>query len=119
MMLQTPDLCGNFKLNDNGDLIEWDLFENIRVTIGANQGECYIGFSKFHFGKFEGEITHWHPEDYEIYDEVCKLGKPGNVTVLRSSFKSGAFLYSGAKSNCRYSPDKKVLFGKYYYLEAK
>jgi len=39
--------------------------------------------------------------------------------VLRSTASSGTLMYSGSKEDCPYTPDKKYLFGKYYYLEAK
>ena len=64
-------------------------------------------------------ITHWHPTVYEIYGEVCEIGLRGNVLVLSQRAGSGAVLYSGKKGDCPYKPDKKVLFGKYYYIEAK
>ena len=57
--------------------------------------------------------------DFEIYDEVCNIGKRGNVMVLRSTATSGALMFYGSKADCPYSPDKKYLLGKYYYLEAK
>ena len=54
---------------------------------------------------------------YEIYEEVCDIGKRGNVLVLRSSLCSDAMLYSGRKEECPYSPDEKIFLGKYYYIE--
>ena len=74
---------------------------------------------KLLLGKIESGITHWHPTEYEIYDEVCKIGKRGNVLVLRQGAGSGAVLYSGSRDECPYKPDQKVLLGKYYYIEAK
>ena len=71
------------------------------------------------FGKIESGITHWHPTEYEIYDEVCEIGRRGHVLVLRTRAGSGAVLYSGRKEDCPYKPNKKVLLGKYYYIEAE
>ena len=119
MMLQTPDLCGTFELAENGENIVWDLYENIRIEISVDSCDCYLEVSKLSLGKIAGEITHWHPTVFEIYDEACSIGKRGNVTVLRSNFMSGILMYSGSKADCPYAPDKKYLFGKYYYLEAK
>jgi len=118
MMLQTPDLCGTFELAEDGGNIIWSLHENIRIEIGVDPRDCYLGVSKL-LGKVERGITHWHPTIFEIYDEVCSIGKRGNVMVLRSTASSGTLMYSGSKANCPYTPDKKYLFGKYYYLEAK
>lgn len=118
MMLQTPDLCGNFELINNGEKIQWELYDNIIIEIGVDPQDCYLGINKILFGKIESGITHWHPTIFEIYDEVCKIGKCGNILVIRSSWGSSAVLYSGSKDDCPYSPNQKRLFGKFYYLEA-
>ncbi len=118
MMHQTPDLCGKFELSDDEKNIVWMLYENIKIEIAVDSQDCYFGISEQLLGKNEIPITHWHPTMFEIYNEVYKVGKRGNVLVLRSIGDSGAFLYSGSKKDCPYSPDKKHLSGKYYYLEA-
>ena len=64
-------------------------------------------------------ITHWHPSIFEVYDEVCSIGKLGSVMVLCSTANSGSLMFYGSKADCPYSPDKKYLLEKYYYLEAK
>lgn len=119
MMQKTPDLCGEFELTEDGEGIRWRIREDIQITLGVDPHDCYIGVDKLLFGKIESGITHWHPTAFEMYDEVCKIGKRGNVLVLRATAMSGAVLYSGKKEDCPYKPDKKVLFGKYYYIEAK
>lgn len=119
MMLQTPNLCGSFELTDDGKKIMWHLYENIKIEIGVDPHACYFDVSKWLFGKIESGITHWHPSNFEIYDEVCSIGKRGNVMVLRSTAISGSLMFYGSKADCPYSPDKKHSLGKYYYLEAK
>ena len=116
MMQKTPDLCGEYELTENRDGICWRIREDIQITLGVDLRDCYIGVDKLLFGKIESGITHWHPTVYEIYNEVCEIGRRGHVLVLAGS---GAVLYSGKKEDCPYKPDKKVLFGKYYYIEAK
>ena len=118
MMLQTPDLCGHFELlSDNGNII-WDLYDNIRIENGVDHGDCYLGISKMMFGKVESGLTHWHPTAFEIYNEVSKIGKRGNLMIVRT-FASGGVLYVGTKEDCPYPKSKRYLFGKLYYLEAK
>ncbi|MBE6584891.1 MAG: hypothetical protein E7645_00010 [Ruminococcaceae bacterium] len=119
MMQKTPDLCGEYELTENRDGICWRIREDIQITLGVDPRDCYIGVDKLLFGKIESGITHWHPTACEIYNEVREIGKRGNVLVLRSIAGSGAVLYGGKKEDCPYKPDKKVLFGKYYYIEAK
>ena len=119
MMLETPDLCGRFELDKSAGSITWNLSENIVIEIGVDPPECYIGINKSHGGKVGGEITHLHPSVFEIYDEICKIGRRGNVTVLRASPVGSALLYAGRKDVCPYPREKKLLLGKYYYLEAR
>lgn len=119
MMLETPDLCGRFELDKSAGSITWNLFENIVIEIGVDSPECYIGINKSHGGKVGGEITHLHPSVFEIYDEICKIGRRGNVTVLRASPVGSALLYAGREDVCPYPREKKLLLGKYYYLEAR
>ena len=115
MMCATPDLCGEFDLTEDGESIRWRVREDIQITLGYG----YISAERLLLGKIESGITHWHPTPFEMYDEVCKIGRRGNVLVLRRRVGSGAVLYSGRKEDCPYQPDKKVLLGKYYYIEAK
>ena len=119
MMCATPDLCGEFELTEDGQGIRWRIREDIQITLGVDLRDCYIGVEKLLLGKIESGITHWHPTEYEIYDEVCKIGKRGHVLVLRQGAGSGAVLYSGSRDECPYKPDQKVFLGKYYYIEAK
>ena len=119
MMQKTPDLCGEYELTENRDGIRWRVREDIQITLGVDPRDCYIGVDRLLNGKLPIGITHWHPTVYEIYDEVCKIGKRGNVLVLRATAMSGAVLYSGSKADCPYKPDKKYLLAKYYYVEAK
>ena len=119
MMLQTPDLCGTFELlSDDGNIV-WNLYDDIRIELGVDPHDCYLGVSKMLFGKVESGLTHWHPTAFEIYNEVCKIGKRGNVMILRTFASGGGVLYIGNKEDCPYQKSKRYLFGKLYYLEAK
>lgn len=118
MMKQTADLCGDYHIADNGNII-WNLYESIQIDIGVDPHDCYLGVNKKVFGKIESGITHWHPTIFEIYDEVCKIGKRGNVLVIRTLLSGASVLYMGDQENCPYKKHTKKLFGKLYILEAK
>ena len=119
MMLQTPDLCGTFELlSDDGNIV-WNLYDDIRIELGVDPHDCYLGVFKMLFGKVESGLTHWHPTVFEIYNEVCKIGKRGNVMIVRTFASGGGVLYIGNKEDCPYQKSKRYLFGKLYYLEAK
>ena len=119
MMLQTPNLCGHFELSSDNEYIVWNLYENIRIKIIVNPEDCYLGISKILFSKGEIGLTYWHPTAFEIYNQVSKLGKQGNVMIVRTFASGGGVLYMGTKENCPYPKGKRCLFGKLYYLEAK
>ncbi len=119
MMAQTPDLCGHFELlSDDGNIV-WNLYDNICIEIGVEPTDCYVGVFKMRFDKGKSGLTHWHPTSFEIYSEVCKIGKRGNVMILRTFASSGGVLYIGSKEDCPYPKSKRYLFGKLYCLEAK
>lgn len=114
MMKQTPDLCGDYHIANNGTIV-WDLYDSFQIEIGVDPRDCYLGIDK-KIGKIKSGITHWHPNIYEIYHEVCQIGKKGNVLVLGSSVLGTGVLYLGEKENCPYNtPTKRIL----YILEAK
>lgn len=117
MMLATPGLCGKFQIGGNGN-IDWDLYETIQIEIGVNPQDCYLGITRKMPAKMKSSITHWHPTSFEIYNEVCKIGRRGNVLVIRSFMGGAGVLYMGDEASCPYSADKRVLLGKYYYLKA-
>jgi len=119
MMRATPALCGEFELTEDQESIRWRIREDIQITLGVSSCDGYISAERLLFGKIESEITHWHPSAVDMYDEVRKIGRRGNVLVLRTRGGSGAMLYSGKKEDCPYQPDRKVLLGRYYYIEAK
>jgi hypothetical protein len=75
MMLQRPDLCGTFELNEGIVNIEWRLHENIKIELAVDPRDCYFGVSRLLFGEVESGITHWHPTIFEIYDDVCNVGR--------------------------------------------
>ena len=114
-MLQNPGLAGSYKEAD-GHII-WHLFHGYTLDITSE----YIGINKTTSGKVTESIYHWHPDDEDLYDEVCRLGTKGNVTVIHLfglGGMLGSFLiYCGPKSDCPLK--RKWLFGKYVYLYAE
>lgn len=118
MMRQTPDLCGEFCLTEDGEGIEWYLREDIKIDISINPQDCFIGVSRKPAGKSGRNMTHWHPTEFEIYQTVCRIGTRGHVLVIRTTATSGAVLYAGDKARCPYPPKHTNLFSRYDYIEA-
>ena len=123
MMVQNPDLCGSYEMTADEDdygSIFWTLGDAcFELCVGRGQGYISVSVNGLLQGKIRKDITHWHPDPDEIYDEVIKIGKRGNITVLSSYWGGGALLYSGKKGECPYLPPKKHLMRKYYYIEAE
>ena len=116
LMLATPNLCGDFEIAQDGNL-HWDLYDNVRLEIGVDPRDCYIGVVKK--SGLGTSLTHWHPTIYEVFDDVCKLGLPGNVLVVHTFWLSDGVRYMGDEAHCPYSADKKLLLGKRYYLKPR
>ncbi len=110
-MKSNPDLAGSFVLLP--DEIEWRVFDKYIVSIGNE----YIGIDKIIFGRFKDSLTHWHPDEEDIYIDICRLGTKGNVTVIHKSILGESVLYSGPATDCKYK--SQWLFGRYIYLYAK
>ena len=109
-MISNPDLAGSFEIVDG--LIHWNLFDQYTVVIGPN----YIGIDKYIAKKIIVYNYHWHPEDEELYHDICKLGTKGNVTVIHKSLYD-SLIYSGPQSMCPIT--KRWFFGRYIYLYAE
>lgn len=117
-MLKTSDLGGHMKWNEKDGVMEWQLYDNMKLEIYATPGDCRVELKKRLFRNVEASVTHWHPGLFEIYDELCRIGRRGHVLVVRSFWGNASVLYAGRKEDCPYSPGKKCLLGKLYYLEA-
>ena len=114
-MLHNHNLAGSYKEAD-GHII-WHLFHGYTLDITSE----YIGINKVSYGNVSGSIYHWHPDDEDLYDEVCRLGTRGNVTVIRlfglGGMLGSSLIYCGPGSDRPIR--RKRLFGKYVYLYAE
>ena len=114
-MKDNPDLVGSFEEVDGR--IVWHLFEGYEIEIASE----YIDIHKLIFGKIVEPIHHWHPVVEDLYDEACRLGTKGNVTVIHlfgpGSVFGASVVYSGPKDECPIK--RKWLFGRYIYLFAE
>ena len=92
----------------------------IRISIKAKKYKNGIRsqIALDEINKIKMEITHWHPDEYEIYDEICKIGEKGNVLVIKTFLGSACVVYMGAKNECPIKKNK-FRFCKLYYFESK
>ncbi len=113
MMLKNDNLGGYYELKD--DTLVWT-FDEVIYEIGINEVSTTI--QVFKNVKLKKEITHWHPENDEIYDDVCNIGEKGNILVIKKTLNGESVVYMGKKENCTYDINKKR-FGKIYCFESK
>ena len=104
-------LTGTLTFQEYGVPICWRI-SDYKIEIGQD----YIGISKKVWGIFF-PITHWHPVDGEIFEEICSIGTRGNVTVIHNGWFAQSVLYMGSREDCPYK--RKWLFGKYHYIYAE
>lgn len=112
MMLLNKKLGGQIQILDD-ELIVWT-FEKFICEIALDDREGYLRILKNN--KIKMEITHWHPEHYEVYDEVCQIGEKGNVLVIKTFAGSAQVLYMGPKEKCNIKA-KRIKLGKLHYFE--
>lgn len=114
MMLLNKNLGGEYKLV-NEEIIVWT-FDEVMYEIAIDEKEGYFRVLKNN--KFKLEITHWHPDEFEIYDDICKIGEKGNVLIIKTFLGSAYILYMGPKEKCNFKINKKSLY-KIYYFESE
>lgn len=109
--MKEQNLAGELTFQEHGVPICWRI-SDYKIEIGQE----YIGISKKARGKFS-LITHWHPDDEEIFEEIRSIGTKGNVAVIHNGWFAQTVLYMGAKKDCPYQ--RKWLFGTYHYIYAE
>ena len=93
-LLVTPDLCGTFELV-NDDTLYWT-YKDLVLHISANHIDVSLNWMK------DKDLTHWHPDDFEIYDDVCSITKKNSVLIIKRAFGSSFVKYMGDKEKCPY-----------------
>lgn len=115
-MCGTSELCGSFELIDN--MIVWDLFDGFTIKISIEPPSTFFSIEKKWFWGITNSITDWHPDEEEVFEQVCKIGFKGNVWVIRKNLLYTSTIYMGKEENCPYSPKKRWSRGRIYYLQA-
>ncbi len=117
---QTPDLCGSFYIDASG-LIRWDLYEDHSYQIDVRGGDGYLHL--FNRVKTHGSITHWHPDPDDMYEELCRIGMPGHIIVVRflhiGPLLGSSVAYIGPESECPKRTKRKGLFSRPLILKAQ
>ena len=111
LLKHTTDICGKIELiiDKHGDYIMWELYSNLLLNIGLDDGEGYIDVNN--------GLFHWHPENQYIYEDLCKIGIRGHILVIKKSFLYSTIFYMGPADKYKFNKNKKRHgIGRLYYF---
>ena len=113
-LIQMPNLHSLPELD--GEILIWKLYENAYVRAYCDSYDtCIDIISNSTFLS----LTHWHPDENDMFDELYTLGKKGNILVFKSSLMGTGVFYKGEPDKYRFNKNKKWHWGKLIYLEQK
>lgn len=113
MLMHTPNLHSFPQIKD--DIITWELYDDVYVETYMNEYDTTIDI--IHKDTMKGSYLHWHPGPEKIYEELCALGKTGNILVLRKTLGGPKVFYMGDPEKYRFLPTKRWHWGKLIYLK--
>ena len=114
-LLKMPDLHSKPELD--GEILIWKLYENAYVRAYCDSYDTCIDIIGTSI--LVGSLTHWHPDEDDILNELYSLGKKGNIIVIQNSLLFKGVFYKGTPNEYRFDKNKKWHWGKLTYLEQK
>ena len=114
-LLEMPDLHSKPELD--GEILIWNLYKNAYVLAYCDSYDTCIDIISN--STLIGSLTHWHPDEDDMFDELYSLGKKGNILVIQNSLLFKGVFYKGSPNEYRFDKNKKWHWGKLTYLEQK
>ena len=114
-LIQMPDLHSTPELD--GEILIWKLYENAYVRAYCDSYDTCIDIISNSI--LIGSLTHWHPDEDDMFDELYSLGQKGNILVIQNSLLFKGVFYKGTPHEYRFDKNKKWHWGKLTYLEQK
>lgn len=99
------------------DVITWELYDGVCIEASISEYDTIIDIVQNN--AFHDSYTHWHPDLEEMYEELYKLGKAGNILVLRKTLFGIETYYIGEPDKYRFPAKKKWHWGRLIYLSQK
>lgn len=115
ILINTPNLHSLPKLEDG--MIKWDLYYNAYIYAYVDGYDTCIDLISN--STLIGSYVHWHPDEEDIYNELCLLGTKENFLVLHKSLFGTSVFYLGETNKYKYSLNKKWHWGKLIYFKQK
>ena len=107
-LLEMPDLHSTPELN--GEILIWKLYKNAYVQAYCDSFDTCIDIISN--STLVGSLTHWHPDEDDMFDELYSLGKKGNMLVLKKSLLGTSVFYSGPSETSPLTDRRSLHFGK-------
>ena len=101
----------------NGEILIWNLYKNAYIRAYCDSYDTCIDIIST--SVLGCSLTHWHPDEEDILEELYSLGKNGNVLVLKNGFIGTSVYYIGEPEKYKFNSKKKWHWGKLTYLEQK
>lgn len=107
MLQKTPNLRGSFELTAS-NMIKW---EHNDLSLEITMDLINVNVK----GQLTNKnLTHWHPDEWEIYNEICDITKERNVLVIKKIMGTARVLYIGEKQSCPYTKKESSIL---YFFE--
>ena len=103
-----PDLHSLPKLYDNS--LIWHLYKNAYIHACCNGADSFIEI--FGGDGFAGSLMRQRLDEDEMLNELCTMGKKGNMLVLKKSLFGTSVFYSGPSENFPLAERTSLHFGK-------
>lgn len=101
----------------NGEILIWRLYKNAYIKAYCDGYDSCIEIISD--SPWKGQLTHWHPEEDEIFNYLYTLGKKGNILVLKKVLSHYDIIYIGEPDKYHLNKNQKWQWGKLIYLEQK
>ncbi len=115
-IIKMPDLHSMPELD--GEILIWKLYKNAYVRAYCDDRDACIDIISN--SAFVGSLTHWHPDEEDMLDDLYSLGKKGNILAFNNTYFIGKdIFYIGEPDKYRFDEKKKWYWGKLIYLKQK
>ncbi len=114
-LIQMSDLHSLPELD--GEIIIWKLYKNAYIRACCDSYDTCIDIIDDSI--LVGSLTHWHPDEENMLEELYSLGKKGNILVLKKFLLGTGVFYIGEPEKYQFNPKKKWHWGKLTCLEQK
>ena len=114
-LIQMSDLHSFPELD--GEILIWKLYKNAYIRAYCDSYDTCIEI--IDDSTLGGSLTHWHPDEEDMLEELYSLGKKGNILVLKKCLTGTGVYYMGKPQKYQLNSKKKWHGGVLAYLEQR